>query len=59
MKKIFIILFIIFTVPTFAFIILRNNSQKISENIIQKNGETTTPYSFVYPKKITQTKEIT
>lgn len=59
MKKIFIILFIIFTVPTFAFIILHNNSQKKSENIIQKNGETTTPYDFVYPKKITQTKEIT
>ena len=62
MKKTIMVLFILFTVPTLAFVVLKkNNLHKVnsnSNNTQNQNVNSKTTYDFVHPKKVTQTREI-
>lgn len=63
MNKTIIVLFILFTVPTLAFVVLKkNNLHKVNSNsnnnTQNQNVDSKTTYDFVYPKKVTQTREI-
>lgn len=61
MKKIIIALFILFTVPIFTFLVFKKDTlHKVdsNNNIQNQNVDLETTYDFVYPKKVTQKREI-
>lgn len=63
MKKTIIVLFILFTVPTLAFVVFQKDtlnkvSSKSNNSTQNQNVDIKTTYDFVYPEKVTQKREI-